>query len=590
MSRGRGRKNRTAGAGDGLLSQQQIIRQYGVSKNQIHRYFPKPQLQTVRMRNGAYWHIGVWPREQVEEMLLHPEIARSLEEKKNALLEQQQTAEIREIFRQYSPEAYVERAKRMKRSFVLHVGPTNSGKTFDAIEDLKKNTPGTYLGPLRLLALEMFDKINAAGIPCSMLTGEETIPVENAQVVSSTIELCDCKSHFKTAVIDEAQLIADPSRGASWLRAICLVDAEVVHICMAPEALRYIEGLIKSFSDQYSVVRHERLAPLRYGGVCNGYEDLRPDDALICFSRKSVLSTAALLEKNGFRASVIYGALPPEARRNEVRKYTAGETNIVVATDAIGLGISLPIKRIIFAETEKYDGKDFRPLSTAEINQIGGRAGRYGLNEFGEVLVLGNKTIIHDKLGQQVANIRAACIAFPREVLSTDYSISLLLKTWQNMERSRAFLREDMHDAQILLKCLKGLRALETERELVFDLITCPVDTRTEELVSYWAECARAILKKKRIPMPYFGTETLQDCELQYKAYDIHHQLLRRVGIPDDCTAARSAICERIAELMKENKDQYIRRCRVCGREMPIGSQFNICEECFRHEQTWKSR
>ena len=187
MSRGRGRKNRTAGAGDGLLSQQQIIRQYGVSKNQIHRYFPKPQLQTVRMRNGAYWHIGVWPREQVEEMLLHPEIARSLEEKKNALLEQQQTAEIREIFRQYSPEAYVERAKRMKRSFVLHVGPTNSGKTFDAIEDLKKNTPGTYLGPLRLLALEMFDKINAAGIPCSMLTGEETIPVENAQVVSSTI-------------------------------------------------------------------------------------------------------------------------------------------------------------------------------------------------------------------------------------------------------------------------------------------------------------------------------------------------------------------------------------------------------------------
>jgi ATP-dependent RNA helicase SUPV3L1/SUV3 len=124
---------------------------------------------------------------------------------------------------------------------------------------------------------------------------------------------------------------------------------------MAPEALRYIEGLIKKFSDQYSIVRHERLAPLRYGGTCRGYQDLRPDDALICFSRKSVLSTAALLEKNGFRASVIYGALPPEARRNEVRKYTSGETNIVVATDAIGLGISLPIKRVIFAETEKYD-------------------------------------------------------------------------------------------------------------------------------------------------------------------------------------------------------------------------------------------
>ena len=88
----------------------------------------------------------------------------------------------------------------------------------------------------------MYDKINAAGIPCTMLTGEEYLPVEGAEIISSTIELCDTHTHFKTAVIDEAQLIADPSRGASWLRAICLVDADVVHICMAPEALSYIEG------------------------------------------------------------------------------------------------------------------------------------------------------------------------------------------------------------------------------------------------------------------------------------------------------------------------------------------------------------
>ena len=565
-----------------LLSQHQIIEQYGLSKKLIRQCFPKPQLKTVRMKSGAYWHVGVWPREQVEQMLEHPEIAKALAEQKKAREEQRQIEEIREIFRQVSPEVLIERARRMKRSFVLHVGPTNSGKTYDAIEDLKKNTPGTYLGPLRLLALEMFDKINAAGIPCSMLTGEESIPVENAQIVSSTIELCDYHTHFKTAVIDEAQLIADPSRGASWLKAICTVDAEVVHICMAPEALSYVEGLIRRFSDQCSIVRHERLAPLRYGGICNGYRDLRPDDALICFSRKSVLSTAALLEKNGFQASVIYGALPPEARRNEVRKYTEGETNVVVATDAIGLGISLPIKRVVFAETEKFDGRDFRPLSTAEVNQIGGRAGRYGLNEFGEVLVMGNKPIIEEKLGKQVRAIRAACIAFPRDVLATEYSLELLLKTWQSMERSSAFMREDMHDAQILLKCLRGLRALETERELVFDLITCPVDTRTEALVIYWAECARAILKKKKIPLPYFGTETLLDCELQYKAYDIHHQLLRRIGVPDDCTEERAAICERIAELMRENKEQYIRRCKVCGRELPIGSQYNICDDCYQ--------
>ena len=565
-----------------LLDQQQIIRRYGVTKNQIHRFFPKPQLKRVRAKNGGFWHVGVWSKEQVEEAIKQPEVAEAIEERRSARELQRKIEEIRSIFSVYSPESYIDRARQLKRSFVLHVGPTNSGKTYEAIEDLKRHAPGTYLGPLRLLALEMFDKMNAEGIPCSMLTGEESIPVEGAEIVSSTIELCDCQTHFQTAVIDEAQLIADPSRGAAWLKAICLVNADVVHICMAPEALNYITSLIERFSDQYSVVQHERLAPLRYAGVCRGYQDLRADDALICFSRKSVLSTAALLEKNGFRASVIYGALPPEARRNEVRKYTSGETNIVVATDAIGLGISLPIKRIIFAETEKYDGREFRTLTTAEVNQIGGRAGRYGLNEYGEVLVLGNKTVIQDRLGKQVRKIRAACIAFPREVLDTDYPIELLLRTWQQMERRSEFMREDMHDAQILLRCLKGMRALETEREVVFDLITCPVDTRSEELVNYWAECARAILRRKKIPLPYFGTETLMDCELQYKAYDIHHQLLRRIGEPDDCTAERSAICQRIAELMKENKSQYIRRCRSCGKELPIGAMFNYCEDCFR--------
>ncbi|MCR5090077.1 MAG: helicase [Oscillospiraceae bacterium] len=535
----------------------------------------------VRGRGGAWWNVSVWPEEQVERTLKSPELSEILLEKNNQALAYRQSEEIRRIFREFSPESYIEEARGLKRTFVLHVGPANSGKTYEAIEDLKRNRPGTYLGPLRLLALEMYDKINAAGIPCSMLTGEETITVENAEIVSSTIELCNYREKFRTAVIDEAQLIADPGRGASWLKAICLVNADVVHICMAPEALKFIESLITRFSDQYSVVHHERLAPLRYGGICCGYQDLKPDDALICFSRKSVLSTAALLEKNGFRASVIYGALPPEARRNEVRKYVSGETDIVVATDAIGLGISLPIKRIVFAETEKYDGREFRTINTAEIKQISGRAGRYGLNEYGEVLVFGNKTIIEENLGKRVRDIRSACIAFPREVLGSGYPISLLLRTWQGMEKCREFVREDVHDALILLQMLKGIKEIETDKELIFDLITCPVDTKTAELVNYWTQCAIAVIRNKRIPMPYFGTETLSDCELQYKAFDIHHQLLRRIGRSDDCTAQRRAICDRIAELMKQDKQVYIRKCRGCGKELAIGTVFNYCEQCY---------
>jgi len=561
------------------LTRQQVIKKYGITKKLIQLYFPKPEIIHVRGRGGSWWTMEGWSADDADRAVRHPEIQKLLRERMEKETKEQQLREIMDFYDSFSPESYVERARKLQRIFILHVGPTNSGKTYDAIEDLKIHTPGVYLGPLRLLALEMFDKLNAAGIPCSMLTGEESIPVEGAELTSSTIELCNFNVHYKTAVIDEAQLIADRDRGAAWLKAVCLVDAEVVHICMAPEALPFIERLITSFGDPYNVVQHRRLAPLRYAGQCRGYRDFKADDAIICFSRKNVLSTAAVLEKEGFHASVIYGALPPEARRNEVRKYLSGENNIVVATDAIGLGISLPIRRIIFAETQKFDGKEFRPLTTAEINQIGGRAGRYGLHEYGEVLTIGTDRLVAERLGQQVKPIRQACIGFPREVLSTNYPMDLLLTAWDKMPKASNFVRESMQDARILLKHLQK-RVTPENRELIYDLITCPVDTRSEELIVYWAKCAAAIVKNRHVPEPYFGDETLQDCELQYKAYDIHHQLLRRIGVEDDCTAQRKAICERIAELMKVSKAEYIRRCRSCGKELPIGAIYNYCDRC----------
>ncbi len=571
-----------------LLTRAQVVKKYNISRNLVSKYFPRPESVTVRSRKGALLTLAGWTEETAEKAFRQPELQKLLREREEKALRDRRLREITALYASFSPESYIDRARGLHRMFVLHVGPTNSGKTYDAIEDLKTHTPGTYLGPLRLLALEMFDRLNDAGVPCSMLTGEESIPVEGAQAVASTIELCDFNTHYKTAVIDEAQLIADPDRGPAWLRAICLVDAEMVHVCMAPEALPFIERLVTSFGDPYNVVWHKRLAPLRYAGACAGYGDFRPDDAIICFSRKSVLSTAAILEKHGFRASVIYGALPPEARRNEVRKYLSGENNIVVATDAIGLGISLPIRRVIFAETEKFDGREFRQLSTAEVNQIGGRAGRYGMHEYGEVLVLGGSELIGEKLGRSVREIRHACIGFPREVLASEYPLDLLLLAWDKMPRAKDFVRESMQDARVLLRHFRKHITPEN-RELVYDLITCPVDTRTEELVLYWSRCAEAIVRNRRVPAPWFGDDTLQACELQYKAYDIRHQLLRRIGLEDDCSAERQAICERIAELMRENKDQYIRRCRVCGKELPIGAMFNFCDSCRAFRESRKT-
>ena len=558
------------------ISQKTAIEKYGVTKKIIERYFPKPLVRYSR--RGKYSRL--WRKSDVEAVVLKPEVRAVIREVGESRRRNIALARCADLLSSFTPDSLIEKARQLRRVFVLHVGPTNSGKTHDALEALKSSGDGTYLGPLRLLALEMFDRLNAAGIPCSLLTGEESITTDGAAVVASTVELCNYRRHFRVAVIDEAQLIADDERGASWLKAICCVDADEVHICLAPEALSYVESLVKQFGDPYTIVKHERLVPLIYSGRCRGLEDVKPNDAVICFSRKNVLSTAAHLERLGVKASVIYGALPPVARRNEVERYLKGETTVIVATDAIGMGISLPIRRVIFAETQKFDGRQQRALNSGEVRQIAGRAGRYGMFELGEVLTMDATDIVKEGLENQTVRVRKPCVAFPREVLDTDYPLEILLKAWQGLPVNKSFKREDMSTALSLLGMLRDVPQ-ENRRDLIFDLITCPLDADDRELTGYWLQCARRILRGKDILDPQFETETLLGCELQYRAWDVNHQLKMRLGIQDDSFEQREAICRRIKELMEADKNEYIRRCTQCGTELPAGWRFNLCESCF---------
>lgn len=116
----------------------------------------------------------------------------------------------------HGPELEFPKAQSMKRHFILHIGPTNSGKTYQALERLKLAQNGVYLGPLRLLALEVYEKMNDAGIPCTMLTGQECLEVSDSRITASTVEMLDCDKEYDIAVIDEAQMVADDDRGHSW--------------------------------------------------------------------------------------------------------------------------------------------------------------------------------------------------------------------------------------------------------------------------------------------------------------------------------------------------------------------------------------
>ncbi len=539
-----------------------VMKRYGLTRRQIDEYLPAPK--TVR---NPYYRSAppmlLWREEDVERavrenpaLTKREEKHRSREQKKK---ERQQN--VLAYLKTFSPEDLLKRGAERDRKFVLHIGPTNSGKTYEALKTLKGSVNGLYLGPLRLLALEVSEGLNEAGYPCNLLTGEESVPVPGAQFTASTIELCDYSRRYETVVIDEAQMIADPFRGCQWFQAICLVDADTVVICGAPEIQNLLERMIRQMNSEYEVIYHERLVPLKYSGEIRSLTEVRGGDALIAFGRKKVLRLAEDLRRTGRRVSVIYGALPPVSRREEVRRFSERETDVVVATDAIGMGISLPIRRIIFTEAKKYNGDDVFPLTRSEVKQIAGRAGRYGKYNLGEVLTMDNPKLIREGLSEKVPQIKKLRIAFPEEALESGESLRTLLSLWDSLPPEQTFTRTDMRDAIFLLQYL-GRVDKSVPKSFVYQLITCPVDVKREELVDYWRDCVEEILAGGQPSRPTLPEDTLEKCEIKYRAYDIYHQLMRRIGIEDDCIEEKTLLCEKINRFLKEagekkKKPQY---------------------------------
>lgn len=285
-------------------------------------------------------------------------------------------------------------ARLKKRHFIVVLGPTNSGKTFEAMAHLSRVRSGAYFAPLRLLALEGYEKLMDQKVPCDLITGEERLIVPFANHVSSTIEMANFGAHYEVAVIDEVQLINDSARGKSWVAAICGLDADVLYLLGSADALPSLQRLIETLGDSYEVRYKTRLSPLKCVPPLNfsqGQAAIKPGDALIAFTRADVLYWRDWCKRRGFTTSVVYGALSPEVRKQEARRFSSGQAQILIATDAIGLGLNLPINRIVFTTIRKFDGGSNRFLTETEIRQIAGRAGRFGFETQGEV------TCMHDK-------------------------------------------------------------------------------------------------------------------------------------------------------------------------------------------------
>jgi hypothetical protein len=282
---------------------------------------------------------------------------------------------------------YLESFPKEGRHFEYFCGPTNSGKTHAAMEELRAATSGAYLAPLRLLALEVYERMNEMGVPTSLLTGEERTDVAGALHVSSTVEMADLRATYDVAVIDEAQMLEDSQRGWAWTLAALGVRASRIILCGSVEGLRATRRLAQRMGLEVSVRRFVRKNPLEVDQAIE-FRSIRPGDAVIVFSRREVIETQRAVGELGFSTAVVYGSLSPSVRRDEAARFRNGDAEVLVATDAIAMGLNLPISRIIFSTTSKWNGKAERWLGAMETRQIAGRAGRYGLHETGKVTAL----------------------------------------------------------------------------------------------------------------------------------------------------------------------------------------------------------
>jgi len=489
-------------------------------------------------------------------------------------------------------------ARARSRQLLLIAGPTNSGKTYAAFQQLAAAKSGVYLAPLRLMAAEFWDRMRAAGVPCSLITGEERFPDPTARHISSTIEMLATDAEYDVAIIDEVQMIADRDRGWAWTQAIVGVNAKLVIFVGSPDAENVLREIAGRLGEPLEVQRTDRLTPLEVADLPLDPDKKAEDgSAFISFSRRDVLAWKQTLGAS--ECAAVYGALAPEVRREEARRFTAGEARIVSATDAIGMGLNLPVKTIVFTTLTKWDGEKEVTLSDSSIRQIAGRAGRYGMHEVGVVTALNKRDL---------AIIRAAMGA-DAEPLPTIAPIAPHIKMLE-------FLAQETgrNDLPSLLDCFAALPGdtdlfckadVTSMRDLAgqigdfslpletqFALCACPVDTRSGEHIRVWRQWVAAVAEEIPSPLPrgpLFSAQgstssptNLQSAEGRVRliaAYRwMHHRMPELFPDLEEALSVSAATNQFISNSLKK---KIVRRCRRCGHGLPELHKFPICEPCF---------
>jgi len=264
----------------------------------------------------------------------------------------------------------------MKKNKITAVlGPTNTGKTFLAIETMLSFDSGMIGFPLRLLAREVYDKIiqKVDVDKVALITGEEKIIPSNAKYFLCTVESMPIDKNLEFVGIDEIQMCSDQERGHIFTDRLLNLRGEKLTMFMGSNT---IKNIISKLEGDIEFINRDRLSKLVYTGY-KKISRIERKSAIIAFSTEEVYAIAELVRRQKGGAAIVMGSLSPKTRNAQVNLYQSGDVDYLVATDAIGMGLNMDLNNVYFSNLKKFDGKKLRKLNLSEIGQIAGRAGRY---------------------------------------------------------------------------------------------------------------------------------------------------------------------------------------------------------------------
>lgn len=337
------------------------------------------------------------------------------------------------------PHEWYPQARKLRRKIIMHVGPTNSGKTHRALQRLRETQNGYFAGPLRLLGREVYERFKSEGVRCNLVTGESIINDyddygNEATLSSGTIEMISYNHRYDVVVLDEIQMLGDEFRGHSWTNALLGVQAKEIHLCGEVSSVPLIKKIVQLTGDVLEINEYQRLGRLEVARqpLAHGLQSLQKGDCIVAFSKKRILAYKELIRNNTqLKCAVVYGSLPAETRNQEALKFNTGECDVLVASDAIGMGLNLSIKRVIFDQHTKFDGSTMRELTVSQVKQIAGRAGRFK---------------VAPRAGSRLSNIDELSTGHQH---STGYVTAFYFDTLKFLEKQMSSKTEDLETAVV---------------------------------------------------------------------------------------------------------------------------------------------